>query len=86
MGKTKRPNAAAKLDQKSTKHQARQNKHNRRSLHQLKISDREQCDPGESSLASSETGIFKFDDKYTDASTTSMLNIKYTRRELADFE
>ncbi|KAK3748085.1 hypothetical protein RRG08_047476 [Elysia crispata] len=56
MGKTKRPNAAAKLDQKSTKHQARQNKHNRRSLHQLKISDREQCDPGESSLASSETG------------------------------
>ncbi|RUS81069.1 hypothetical protein EGW08_011155 [Elysia chlorotica] len=56
MGKTKRANATAKPDQKSGKHQARQNKHNRRSLHQLKISDRHQGEPDESSLPISERG------------------------------
>ena len=56
MGKTKRPAAAARPDQKSTKHQTRQNKHNRRTLHQLKISEK---DPDGSSLPTPDKGICK---------------------------
>ncbi|GFO16019.1 ribosome biogenesis protein tsr3 homolog [Plakobranchus ocellatus] len=41
MGKTKRAAVAAKCERKS-KHQVHQNKHNRRTLHQLKLSEREQ--------------------------------------------
>ncbi|GFR72090.1 ribosome biogenesis protein TSR3 homolog [Elysia marginata] len=56
MGKTKRPAAAAKADQKSAKHSSRQNKHNRRSLHQLKISEKDQYGAEEFSPQASERG------------------------------